>query len=262
MGKPYKHVARKRFGQNFLVDTFIIDSIVAAISLESDDEVVEIGPGQAAITQFIAERCARLSLIELDRNLIPILKEKFAGREHVSIYQEDALRFDYQQLYDGKKLRLVGNLPYNISTPLIFHLFANIELFRDMHFMLQKEVVERMCASVNTKAYGRLSIMTQYYCDTELLFEVPPEAFDPQPKVTSAIVSLRPREARENVDVAFLNTVVTSAFNMRRKNLRNALKAHLEPEDFGPLELDEKARPENLSLADYIRITQYLQNKN
>ena len=259
MSKNYKHVARKRFGQNFLVDTFIIDSIVAALNLQGDDEVVEIGPGQAAITDLIVEQCAKLDLVELDRDLIPILQEKFSTREQVTIHQHDALKFDYKTLYRDKKLRLVGNLPYNISTPLIFHLFDNIDLFLDMHFMLQKEVVERMCASVNSKAYGRLSIMTQYYCDTEMLFEVPPEAFDPRPKVTSAIISLQPRMQREDVDVSLLNKVVTSAFNMRRKNLRNALKTFLQAEDFAHLELNDQARPENLSLDDYIRITQFLQ---
>src|SRR5690606_4012868 len=227
------HRARKRFGQNFLVDHGIIRDIVRAIHPRAHDHIVEIGPGKGAITQLLADSCENLSVIELDRDLVPWLKVRFEHHPNFQLFQADALAFDFAQLTQpDRRLRIVGNLPYNISTPLIFHLLSYSDTVLDMHFMLQKEVVKRMAASAGDSAYGRLGIMVQYYCAVEELFEVPPTAFDPAPKVDSAIVRLTPHRQlpypANNVRV--LEKLVNLAFQQRRKTLRNALKATLAPE--------------------------------
>ncbi|MGS2717141.1 16S rRNA (adenine(1518)-N(6)/adenine(1519)-N(6))-dimethyltransferase RsmA [Eionea flava] len=262
---PFAHKARKRFGQNFLTDQSIINRIVTSINAKTSDRLIEIGPGQGAITQQLILACPQLQVIELDRDLIPILLAQFAKYPDFAIHQQDALRFDFASLIkDDQPLRIVGNLPYNISTPLIFHLLSYQERIRDMHFMLQKEVVNRLVASAGEKNYGRLSIMVQYYCETEHLFAVPPECFDPRPKVDSAIVRLQPHKTlpyiADNVD--HLSHLVNLAFQQRRKTLRNSLKQLADTEILEQVseQLDIKLslRPENLSIKDYVNLSNTL----
>ena len=256
MQSPPQHQARKRFGQNFLNDQGIIRRIVRAVSPLEHQRVLEIGPGQGAITESILASGCQLDVIELDRDLIPILEGKFGGETNFRIHQGDALKFDFTALAAGDKLRVVGNLPYNISTPLIFHLLTAHNCIADMHFMLQKEVVDRLAAQPGSKTYGRLGIMAQYFCEVESLFDVPPEAFTPRPKVQSAIVRLTPYETppctANNVDT--LQTVLRSAFNQRRKTLRNTLKGVIDSEAIESLGIDSGLRPEQLGLADYVAI--------
>lgn len=256
-----QHKARKRFGQNFLIDHGIIREIVRAIHPQKSDLVVEIGPGKGAITQLLADACDNLSVIELDRDLVPWLKVKFEKHPNFQLYQADALQFDFAQLIrDEKPLRIVGNLPYNISTPLIFHLLSYANKVQDMHFMLQKEVVKRMAAQAGDSAYGRLGIMVQYYCAVENLFDVPPTSFDPAPKVDSAIVRLVPHNTLPYVanNVKTLETLVNVAFQQRRKTLRNSLKQLLTAEQLESLPVDLQLRPEEISLPEYVAISNLL----
>ncbi|WP_049632018.1 16S rRNA (adenine(1518)-N(6)/adenine(1519)-N(6))-dimethyltransferase RsmA [Cellvibrio sp. pealriver] len=256
-----QHKARKRFGQNFLIDHGIIREIVRAIHPRKDDLVVEIGPGKGAITQLLADACDNLHVIELDRDLVPWLKVKFEKYPNFQLFQADALQFDFAQLIrDEKPLRIVGNLPYNISTPLIFHLLSYADKVQDMHFMLQKEVVKRMAAQAGDSAYGRLGIMVQYYCAVEDLFDVPPTSFDPAPKVDSAIVRLVPHTTLPYVanNVKTLETLVNVAFQQRRKTLRNSLKQLLTAEQLEGLPVDLQLRPEDISLAEYVAISNLL----
>jgi 16S rRNA (adenine1518-N6/adenine1519-N6)-dimethyltransferase len=256
-----QHKARKRFGQNFLIDHGIIREIVRAIHPQKSDLVVEIGPGKGAITQLLADACDNLSVIELDRDLVPWLKVKFEKHPNFQLYQADALQFDFAQLIrDEKPLRIVGNLPYNISTPLIFHLLSYANKVQDMHFMLQKEVVKRMAAQAGESAYGRLGIMVQYYCAVEDLFDVPPTSFDPAPKVDSAIVRLVPHNTLPYVanNVKTLETLVNVAFQQRRKTLRNSLKQLLTAEQLESLPVDLQLRPEEISLPEYVAISNLL----
>lgn len=256
-----QHKARKRFGQNFLVDHGIIRNIVRAVHPKTQDQIVEIGPGKGAITELLADACDHLRVIELDRDLVPWLKVKFEKHPDFQLFQADALRFDFRQLMlPERPLRIVGNLPYNISTPLIFHLLSYANQVQDMHFMLQKEVVKRMAAEPGSGAYGRLSIMVQYYCAVEQLFEVPPTAFDPPPKVDSAIVRLVPYAQLPCVarNVKTLETLVNVAFQQRRKTLRNSLKPLLSVEQLEQLPVDLNLRPENITLAQYVEISNLL----
>ncbi len=258
-GAPHK--ARKRFGQNFLIDHSIINRIVAAVPPKEDQTIVEIGPGQGAITEPLTERCLHVHVIELDRDLVPWLKVKFERHPDFTLYQTDALKFDFNSIENaGSALRIVGNLPYNISTPLIFHLLSFATKIKDMHFMLQKEVVKRMAASAGEKAYGRLSIMTQYYCSVEPLFDVPPESFNPAPKVDSAIVRLTPYHPLPHPakHLRTLERLVNIAFQQRRKTLRNALKPLLNIEQIDALPVNTSVRPEALSLADFVAISDFV----
>ena len=256
-----EHKARKRFGQNFLIDHGIIRDIVRAVHPQKQDLIVEIGPGKGAITQLLADSCDNLSVIELDRDLVPWLKVKFEKHPNFHLYQADALQFDFAQLIQNDQpLRIVGNLPYNISTPLIFHLLSYSSQVRDMHFMLQKEVVKRMAAQAGDSAYGRLGIMVQYYCEVENLFEVPPTSFDPAPKVDSAIVRLVPYKniPHKATNIKTLENLVNVAFQQRRKTLRNALKQLLDPEVMEQLPIDTSARAEEISLAEYVATSNLL----
>lgn len=256
-----QHKARKRFGQNFLIDHGIIRDIVRAVHPHKDDVIVEIGPGKGAITQLLADSCDNLSVIELDRDLVPWLKVKFEKHPNFQLFQADALQFDFAQLVkDDKPIRIVGNLPYNISTPLIFHLLSYSTQVRDMHFMLQKEVVKRMAAKAGDSAYGRLGIMVQYYCDVENLFEVPPTSFDPAPKVDSAIVRLVPYQdlPHKATNIKTLENLVNVAFQQRRKTLRNALKQLLGPDIIEQLPIDTSARAEEISLSEYVATSNLL----
>ncbi len=256
------HRARKRFGQNFLIDEDIIQRLLWSIRPGTGQTLVEIGPGQGALTEGLLQHCPDLHVIELDRDLIPILQARFSSAfPRLTIHQGDALQFDFSTLaHDQQPLRIVGNLPYNISTPLIFHLLDFRNIITDMHFMLQKEVVARMASSPGEKAWGRLGIMTQYFCDVEMLFEVPPASFNPAPKVDSAIVRLTPLAQPANPvdDHAMLDTLVKTAFQQRRKTLRNTLRALLDEHQLRSLQIDPGLRPEDLSLSDYVMIANFL----
>lgn len=263
MANPLNHKARKRFGQNFLHDNTIIERIIASIAGTSSQHIVEIGPGKGALTEHLVTASGKLDVIELDRDLIPILEQRFAAYEHFKIHNIDALQFDFSSLIesDAEQLRLVGNLPYNISTPLIFHLLENVSIIEDMHFMLQKEVVERLTASPNSKAYGRLSILVQYLCHAELLFIVPPGAFNPVPKVDSAIVLLTPKKHRPqdqqlfNAGLRELSFIAKAAFAQRRKTLRNNLKKILNAEQISECDIDPARRAETLSIGEFVCLT-------
>lgn len=251
------HRARKRFGQNFLEHQGIINSIISAIHAKESEHLVEIGPGQGALTQELLSSGCKLDAIELDRDLVPLLLASFSVNSQFTLHQGDALSFDFNSLHKTQALRVVGNLPYNISTPLIFHLLEHRHIIEDMHFMLQLEVVRRMAAEPGNKNYGRLSIMCQYYCQVEELFEVPPEAFNPQPKVQSAIVRLTPYKELPHIakDVSFLETLLRDAFNARRKTLRNTLKNHFTAEELEAQGINPSARPDTLSLAEYVQLS-------
>lgn len=253
--------ARKRFGQNFLHDDSVIDAIISAINVNREQHIVEIGPGRGALTAPLIASGALLDVVELDRDLIPILTAQFSQNPQFHIHQADALKFDYRALSRAyEKLRVIGNLPYNITTPLLFHLLSQSDVIEDMCFMLQREVVERICAEPGSKRYGRLSIMIQYQCDAELLFLVPPEAFDPIPKVESAIIYMQPKRSAlaEQVDVVALNKLVTQAFNQRRKTLANTLKNNVSVAQLEALDIDPTQRPEMVSVAQYVQLAQSL----
>ncbi len=256
------HKARKRFGQNFLHDSTIIDRIVGCIAPKPGQHLVEIGPGRGALTEPLLEGTGgELDVVELDRDLIPILKAQFFRYDQLRIHEADALSYDFSQLItDDRPLRLVGNLPYNISTPLMFHLLNFADRIADMHFMLQKEVVQRLCAAPGDSAYGRLGVMMQYHCEARYIFTVPPGAFTPAPKVESAIVRLTPRREIPHPanDPAMLETVVRTAFNQRRKTLRNNLKPLLSADALETLGLNPGERAENLSIADFVMIANHL----
>lgn len=255
-----QHRARKRFGQNFLHDQGIISRIVRAIGPRPDQRLLEIGPGQGAITSELVDSGCHLDVIELDRDLLPILMDKFGDQDNFHLHEGDALKFDIPALAGDNRLRVVGNLPYNISTPLIFHLLSAHHCIDDMHFMLQKEVVDRLAAQPGSKTYGRLGIMAQYYCHIDALFEVPPECFSPRPKVQSAIVRLTPhRELPCPADnVTVLQNILREAFNQRRKTLRNTLKSVISADQIDALGIDSGSRPERLSLAEFVQIANHV----
>ncbi|MGZ8262164.1 MAG: 16S rRNA (adenine(1518)-N(6)/adenine(1519)-N(6))-dimethyltransferase RsmA [Methylotenera sp.] len=252
-----KHIAKKRFGQNFLTDQSVIASLIEAISPKADDLMVEIGPGLGALTKPLLQRLNLLHVVEVDRDIIAWMQKAYVNNS-ITIHNADALKFDFTSL--GNNLRVVGNLPYNISTPILFHLLDNVSHITDMHFMLQKEVVERMVASPSTPAYGRLSVMLQYRLQMDYLITVPPEAFEPAPKVESAFVRCVPHATLPFIanDEALFAKVVLAAFGQRRKTLRNTLKGLLDDDAFTALELNSQLRAENLAVADFVRISNYL----
>ncbi len=256
-----EHRARKRFGQNFLVDGNIIRKIVAAIDPKPGQVMVEIGPGLGAMTRPLAQSLDRLHVIEIDRDLAQRLREGDLA-ERLEIHEQDALKFDFGALGDalGQDLRVVGNLPYNISSPLLFHLADHAAKVSDMTFMLQKEVVDRIVADPDTEQYGRLSVMLQYRFECTHVFDVPPGAFRPMPKVMSAIVRLKPRpvEQLSARDPALMSAIVKAAFGQRRKTLRNTLRDWLAQDDWNALGIDATRRGETLALADYVRIANHL----
>ncbi len=254
------HVARKRFGQNFLTDPRVVDDIVAAIAPRAGDRLVEIGPGQGALTGPLLTRLDRLDAVEIDRDLCAALARRYPG-ERLTIHMGDALDFDFASL--GPALRVVGNLPYNISTPLLFHLAGFAPSLCDLHFMLQQEVVERMVALPGGGDYGRLSVMLQYRFELEALLSVPPEAFSPAPKVHSALVRMRPRPPAELTarDEAMLARVVAAAFGQRRKMLRNTLRDLLDVDELAALGIAATRRAEELAVADYVRLANHLASR-
>nr|WP_297460700.1 16S rRNA (adenine(1518)-N(6)/adenine(1519)-N(6))-dimethyltransferase RsmA [uncultured Halomonas sp.] len=263
--RPPLHRARKRFGQNFLRDPGIVSRIVRAIAPHPGERLVEIGPGQGALTEPLIEAAGALEVIELDRDLIPGLRVQFFNYSDFTIHEGDALKFDFTALKgEGPALRVVGNLPYNISTPLIFHLLAARGAVADMHFMLQKEVVERLAASPGGADWGRLSVMAQYHCRVDSLFIVPPESFTPQPKVDSAIVRLVPHNELPHPadDEALFADLVREAFSQRRKTLRNNLKGRIGGEALQTLGIDPSRRPQTLSVAELVTIANHLAKGN
>jgi 16S rRNA (adenine1518-N6/adenine1519-N6)-dimethyltransferase len=260
------HVPRRRFGQNFLVSDGIIRKIVDAIAPKPDDRMVEIGPGLAAMTAPLSDVVNTLHVVEIDRDLIAGLKERFAP-EKLVIHEGDALEFDFAALSAGPhSLRVVGNLPYNISSPLLFHLAAFADQVKDMHFMLQKEVVDRMVADAGEGDYGRLSVMLQYRFWMERLFIVPPGAFTPAPKVDSAIVRMIPRKevgaGETATDPALFAKVVTAAFSQRRKMLRNTLREFIGEDALAALGIAPTARAEDIAVADYVRLANALADRD
>ncbi|WP_107878731.1 16S rRNA (adenine(1518)-N(6)/adenine(1519)-N(6))-dimethyltransferase RsmA [Neisseria animaloris] len=255
-----EHKARKRFGQNFLQDTRIISDIVNAVRPQPEDTVIEIGPGLAAITEPLAKKLNRLHVVEIDRDIIKHLKTlPFADK--LVIHEGDVLQFDFKSVAGRKKI--VGNLPYNISTPLLFRLSEVADEVEDMHFMLQKEVVERMVAEPKTNDYGRLGVMLQYFFDMEMLIEVPPESFDPAPKVDSAVVRMIPQQGRIGVarDFGHFGKLVKAAFAQRRKTIRNNLKEIASDEDLQVVGINPQDRAEHISPELYVELSNYLVKK-
>ncbi len=252
------HFARKRFGQNFLHDDYIIESIVAAIQPKTDQALVEIGPGLAALTVPVSKHVDHLTVIEIDRDLASRLIENPFLHNKLTVIEQDALTFDFNLLAEqlDKPLRVFGNLPYNISTPLMFHLFEHANIITDMHFMLQKEVVTRLVAAPNSKDYGRLSVMAQYYCQIIPVLEVPPTSFKPAPKVDSAVVRLVPYKEKPYLvnDIKTLSRVTTEAFNQRRKTIRNSLSNMFTAKQLVELNIDPNLRAENLTVQQYCQL--------
>lgn len=261
-----KHQPRKRFGQNFLHDSSVIRQIVDSIRLERDDNLIEIGPGMGALTEPLLAEVNSMSVVELDRDLADSLRIRIGANSHpnFTIIKANAMDVDYRELYSEEKgkLRVVGNLPYNISTPILFHLLEFADVIEDMHFMLQKEVVERITADVGSKTYGRLSVIMQYHCETDYLLTVPRGAFNPPPKVTSAVFRLTPHTTKPVVaeDEDHFAIVVRETFNHRRKTLRaifkqSALLPTLSEDDFAACAIDPQARPETLSVSDFVTLS-------
>jgi 16S rRNA (adenine1518-N6/adenine1519-N6)-dimethyltransferase len=252
------HQARKRFGQHFLTSTDIIEKIVSAIAPQEGETIVEIGPGHAAITAPLADSATTLHAIEFDRDLIANLRRQFQGRGNVIIHEADALQFDFSTL--GDELRIVGNLPYNISTPLLFHLLTFKNIVTDMHFMLQKEVVDRMSATPGSKNYGRLTIMLGCQLEIVPLFDVAPDAFTPPPRVMSSVVRMRPL-AQDQFDIQDpqqLEQIVRQAFSKRRKTLRNALQGLASESDIEAAGLEPGKRPEQIPVDGWIGLANLL----
>jgi 16S rRNA (adenine1518-N6/adenine1519-N6)-dimethyltransferase len=247
-----KHLARKRFGQHFLTDDSVLDAIVRAIDPQPGEPLVEIGPGLGALTNPLVERCRQLTVVELDRDLAARLRK----RTELTVVEADVLTVDFPALATsaGSKLRVVGNLPYNISSPILFHLLDAAEHIADQHFMLQKEVVDRMAAGPGSKTYGRLSVMLQWRYEIDALFDVPPEAFDPPPRVDSAVVRMLPLATPPGVDRALLGELVTAAFSQRRKLLRHSLGRWLEARGSPSGDFDLQRRAEEVPVADYLAL--------
>ena len=254
------HVARKRFGQHFLVDPAVVDGIVRLIAPRPGEALIEIGPGLGALTQPVLERCGALTVIELDRDLAA----RWRARSGVTVIEADVLAVDFAAMADsmpGGPLRVFGNLPYNVSTPILFHLLPLAGRVRDQHFMLQKEVVERMAAAPGGKAYGRLSVMLQWRYEIEQAFEVPPQAFDPPPRVRSAVVRMTPHAPSAAVDVDRLGALVTAAFSQRRKLLRHGLGAWLEQAGYrGRFDLQRRA--EEVPVDEYVELVRELSSSD
>ena len=255
----YQQRAKKRFGQHFLHDRSVINRMISALALQPDDQVIEIGPGTGALTFPLLEKLSHLQLVEIDRDVIHWWQQQNQQvQDKLHVHTLDALKLNVPKLRNtNEQLRVVGNLPYNISTPLIFHLISHAEHIRDMLFMLQKEVVDRITASPGTKDYGRLSVMVQYFCSAEYLLKVGPGAFNPPPKVDSAVVYLKPRTefALAAHDTEVLSATVAKAFSQRRKTLRNTLKGLLTAEQIESLDINPSQRAETLSVTDFVRLS-------
>ncbi len=254
------HQARKRFGQHFLHDRNIIDRMLRAIAPQAGDNMLEIGPGQGALTYPLLQCCDRLTAIELDRDLVPILQNRAPAFGQLEVINADILEFELSSIASSRKFRLVGNLPYNISTPLMFHLLESADLIEDMHFMVQKEVAQRIVAAPGDSSYGRLSVMLQCRCQCQYLFDVAPTCFKPPPKVDSAVIRLLPLEQPKYAigDAASFARIVQSAFSQRRKTISNSLKSILDRETIIACGIDPGLRAENLEIADFAKLSRAL----
>ena len=252
-----KHIAKKKFGQNFLKDTAIIHAIIQLINPLPDDLLIEIGPGLGALTKPLIEKTNRLLAIELDRDIVNWMKNEYS-KKNIIIFNEDVLNFNFNQF--DQKIRIVGNLPYNISTPILFKCIDNILIIKDLHFMLQKEVVDRMIAIPSSSEYGRLSVMLQYYFAMDHLVNVPKESFEPEPKVESSFVRLIPYEEYPFIanNIEQFGRIVKEAFSQRRKTIRNTLKSFISENDFEKIGINPQLRAENLSVSDFVKISNYL----
>ncbi len=255
--KDLPHTPRKSLGQNFLHDRNVIDRIVQSIHPQKNEHFVEIGPGYGALTTSLLPLVEKLDAIELDSNLIPELEKNCENLGNLHIHNFDALKLDLQQIYQNKALRVAGNLPYQISTPLIFHLLKQVKYIADMHFMLQKEVVDRMTAKPGSKIYGRLSVMVQYHCTAKFLFSVPATAFTPKPQVESAIIRLIPHQHLPYIanDYEKFSLLVRESFNHRRKTIRKSLNTFVSSEQLISINIDPQIRPEQLGVEEFVRIT-------
>jgi 16S rRNA (adenine1518-N6/adenine1519-N6)-dimethyltransferase len=253
------HRPRKRFGQNFLHDKGVIDRIVDAFEADPELAIVEIGPGKGALTLPLLHRFASVNVVEIDTDLAQMLSLKCQDQGELKLHIADALKFDFSQI-QAAPLQIIGNLPYNISTPLMFHLLKQLSSIRFMLLMLQNEVVDRICATDNSASYGRLSVMIQSKCRVEKLFSVAPEAFKPVPKVTSAVVKLTPKKilAADIENSPLFEQIVRQAFSQRRKTLRNALRNLVDINCLQDLSISPTARPENLSVKNYIDIANHV----
>lgn len=252
--------AKKYLGQNFLQDENIITDIVHQAGIKQNDDVIEIGPGLGALTRHILKITQRIEVIEFDKDVILLLKAACNMYGQLNIRQQDVLTVNFQDFYHGNKLKLIGNLPYNIASTILFHLIAYAKIFKDMHFMLQKEVVDRIAAAPSEKNYGRLSVMLQYHFKCEALFIVPASAFHPKPKVKSRILRLIPHQSLPCVanNYALFRTIVKQTFQMRRKTLRNTLKYLVTTEQLKQLPIELSLRPENLSVIDFVNLTNHI----
>ena len=262
MGIPLNHRPRKRFGQNFLIDTNIIEKIIHSIKPHPDDHLVEIGPGLGALSAPLLKYINRLDVIELDRDIIPELEK--LDQNKLVIHNIDVLNFDFSQFqqdnFNNDQLRIFGNLPYNISTAVLFHLIKHRKVIQDMHFMLQKEVVERIAAHKNSSSYGRLSVMMQLHCEVAPLFEVPPGCFRPAPKVDSAVIRLTPRQQLliDDDDCHGFEALIRQAFSQRRKTIKNNLKGFCTVDQLEAAGINAGARPQELGVNDYVKLYQQL----
>jgi 16S rRNA (adenine1518-N6/adenine1519-N6)-dimethyltransferase len=244
--------ARKRFGQHFLTDSTVLARILAAVNPRGDDKVLEIGPGHAALTELLYPDAGSMVVVDIDRDLIAMLRARF---NELEVVNADILKFDLDAALQGSDWRLVGNLPYNISSPLLAKLYGHLDKIRDMHFMFQRELSERLAAVPGTKDWGRLSVLTQYFCHVQPLFDVPPDAFHPPPKVESQVIRLWPRAERRPVDQAVLALVLRTGFSARRKRLSNALKPFgLDWDALEELGIAQSQRPDQLGVDDYVNI--------
>lgn len=256
--------AKKRFGQHFLRDTGIIHKIIQALNPKTTDCLIEIGPGLGALTMPLLQKTGQLQVVEIDRDVIPELERMGSQYGTLVIHQQDALKVDLSQFSQAPhSIRLVGNLPYNISSPLLFHLLTSNTLIDDMYFMLQKEVVQRICAMPGDTNYGRLSVMIQYMCEVRKLFDVNPACFAPPPKVMSSVLCLKPYREKPAVaeDEVFLAEIVRLAFGQRRKTLRNTLKEKCDEAGFAQVNINPQSRAQDLSVADFVRLANFLKNK-
>jgi 16S rRNA (adenine1518-N6/adenine1519-N6)-dimethyltransferase len=260
-----EHKARKRFGQNFLTDTSVIDRIIQSINPQANEKLVEIGPGLGALTCPLMKKLGKLDVVELDRDIIPKLRMNCGLTGELNIHNVDVLKFDFSELSENSaQLRIVGNLPYNISTPIMFHLVNYANIISDMHFMLQKEVVNRLSAKANTSDYSRLSVMAQYHFKVSPLFLVPPEAFNPRPKVDSAIVRLQPHKDKpvEVGDEKFFASLITQAFSQRRKTLRNVFKDTCSNDQLKSANIDPGQRAQEITLSQFAELSRIIQSSN
>jgi 16S rRNA (adenine1518-N6/adenine1519-N6)-dimethyltransferase len=254
-----KTIAKKRFGQHFLIDEAVLDRIIHSLSPREDDRVLEIGPGSGALTDRLVECLDHLTVVELDRDLVGLLKRKY-DPEKVTVIQCDILDFHLSDLAPNKqqekKVRIIGNLPYNISTPLLFNLIDSVPLIKDMVFMVQKEVALRLCARPGNKNYGRLSVMAQLEYKSQMLFDVPPKSFDPPPKVNSSVIRMVPEKVNTPIlDFPRFEKIVKSAFSQRRKTLRNSLREWISAEQFETAKIQSSLRAENLDVIEFIRLS-------